>query len=106
MTAATTARTVRVVLPSPLRALAQVGGEIGIDVTGDVTLRTVLDAVEARHPMLRGTIRDHTTKQRRAFVRFFASERDLSHQSLDEMLPMSVADGKEPLLVVGAMAGG
>ncbi len=106
MTVTTTARTVRVVLPSPLRALAQVGGEIGIDVSGDVTLRTVLDAVEARHPMLCGTMRDHTTKQRRAFVRFFASERDLSHQSLDEMLPSSVADGKEPLLVVGAMAGG
>ena len=106
MTATPTARTVRVVLPSPLRALAQVGGELDIDVTGDVTLRTVLDALEARHPMLRGTMRDHTTKQRRAFVRFFASERDLSQQSPDEMLPSSVVEGKEPLLVVGAMAGG
>lgn len=97
---------VRVVLPSPLRALAQVGGEIGVDVAGDVTLRTVIDAIETRHPMLRGTIRDHTTKQRRAFVRFYAAERDLSHQSPDDMLPATVAEGKEPLLVVGAMAGG
>ena len=99
-------RIIRVVLPSPLRALAHVGGEIAVDVTGDVTLGTVLDAIEARHPMLRGTMRDHSTKQRRAFVRFFATERDLSHQSPDELLPATVADGTEPLLVVGAMAGG
>jgi len=106
MTATATSRMIRIVLPSPLRALVQVGGEIGIEVTGDVMLRTVLDAIEARHPMLLGTMRDHTTKQRRAFVRFFACERDLSQQSPDEMLPATVADGREPLLIIGAMAGG
>lgn len=97
---------IRVVLPSPLQSLAQVGAEISVLVTGAVTQRTVLDAVEAGHPMLRGTMRDHVTQQRRAFVRFFANEQDLSHDSPDALLPASVADGREPLLVVGAMAGG
>ena len=97
---------IRVVLPSPLQSLANVGGEIAVDVAGAVTQRSVLDAVEAAHPMLRGTIRDHVTKQRRAFVRFFACERDLSLESPDAPLPEPVADGREPLLVVGAMAGG
>ena len=97
---------IRVVLPSPLRALANVGSEITVDVAGDVTQRSVVDAIEARLPMLRGTIRDQVTQQRRAFVRFFACERDLSHESPDELLPPSVADGREPLLIVGAMAGG
>ena len=97
---------IRVVLPSPLWSLAQVGSEISVEVTGAVTQRSVLDAVEARHPMLRGTMRDHVTQQRRAFVRFFASEQDLSLDSPDTLLPASVADGREPLLIVGAMAGG
>jgi molybdopterin synthase sulfur carrier subunit len=97
---------IRVVLPSPLQALAKVGSEISVDVIGHVTQRSVIDAVEAAHPMLRGTIRDHVTKQRRAFVRFFACERDLSHEASDAPLPDAVADGREPLLVVGAMAGG
>ncbi len=100
------AAVVRVVLPSPLRSLAQVGGEISVRVSGDVTQRTVLDAVEAAYPMLRGTMRDHVTKQRRAFVRFFACERDLSHEAPEAPLPASVADGRDALLVVGAMAGG
>ena len=97
---------VRVVLPSPLRALAQVGAEIRVEVAGDVTQRTVVDAIEQRYPMLQGTIRDHVSKQRRDFVRFFACQRDLSHDSLDQLLPASVAAGDEPLLIVGAMAGG
>lgn len=97
---------IRVVLPSPLRALAQVGAEITVPVSGEVTLRHVLDALEAQHPALRGTIRDQVTKQRRAFVRFFACERDLSHDSPEALLPPSVAAGSEPLLIVGAMAGG
>jgi hypothetical protein len=97
---------IRVVLPSPLRALANVGAEISVSVTGAVSQRTVVDAIEAAYPMLRGTIRDHVTKQRRAFVRFFACERDLSLQGPDAALPDEVADGREPLLVVGAMAGG
>lgn len=97
---------IRVVLPSPLRALAQVGAEISVTVNGDVTLRRVLDVVEAQHPALRGTIRDQVTQQRRAFVRFFACERDLSHESPDVPLPDAVASGREPLLIVGAMAGG
>lgn len=97
---------IRVVLPSPLCALAQLPGEIGVEVRGEVTLRSVLDAVEVQHPMLRGTIRDHDTHKRRAFIRFFATERDLSHDSPDALLPASVADGREPLLIVGAMAGG
>lgn len=97
---------IRVVLPSPLQSLAQTGPEITVTVSGMVTQRTVLDAVEASYPMLRGTMRDHVTRKRRAFVRFFACERDLSHDSPDAELPASVVDGKEPLLVVGAMAGG
>lgn len=103
---AATGTPVRVVLPSPLQSLARVPGEITVDVVGDVTQRSVLDAIEARHPTLRGTMRDHVTKQRRAFVRFFADERDLSLESPDALLPATVANGKEPLLVVGAMAGG
>ena len=97
---------IRVVLPTHLRTLAHVDGEVQLDVEGQVTQRTVLDALEARYPMLRGTIRDHVTQQRRAFVRFFACEQDLSHESPDAPLPDAVAMGAEPLLVVGAMAGG
>lgn len=101
-----TETTVRVVLPSPLQALARVSAEITVPVQGTVTQRTVLDAVEAQLPMLRGTMRDHVTKQRRAFVRFYACEQDLSLESPDTPLPAPVASGQEPLLVVGAMAGG
>ena len=94
------------VLPSPLRSLAKVEGEMMVDVPGTVTQRSVLDAIEAGYPMLRGTIRDQVTQERRAFVRFFACELDLSHESPDAALPDAVAAGREPLLVVGAMAGG
>jgi molybdopterin synthase sulfur carrier subunit len=97
---------IRVVLPAHLRTLAGVDGEVELDVDGEVTLRSVLDALEARYPMLRGTIRDHGTHQRRAFVRFFACEQDLSHEPPDTPLPGPVATGAEPFLVVGAMAGG
>jgi molybdopterin synthase sulfur carrier subunit len=97
---------VRVRLPTHLRTLAGVPGEIALDVDGPVTQRAVLDALEARHPVLRGTIRDHGTHRRRAFVRLFACEQDLSHAAPDEPLPDAVAAGDEPLLVVGAMAGG
>jgi sulfur-carrier protein len=97
---------VRVVLPAHLRTLARVDGEIQLDVKSPVTQRSVLDALEARYPMLRGTIRDHVTSTRRAFVRFFACELDLSHQSPDAPLPDAVATGDEPFLIVGAMAGG
>jgi hypothetical protein len=97
---------IRVVLPAHLRTLARVEGEVRIDVEGPVTQRAVLDALEARYPMLRGTIRDHVTHQRRAFLRVFACEQDLSFESPDAPLPDAVATGKEPLLVVGAMAGG
>jgi hypothetical protein len=97
---------VRVVLPQHLRTLARVDGEVTLEVSGPVTQRTVLDALEARYPMLRGTIRDHLTRKRRAFVRFFACEQDLSHESPDAPLPDAVANGVEPLLIVGAMAGG
>lgn len=97
---------IRVVLPSPLRSLANVGAEIAVTVTGPVTQRAVLDAVEAGYPMLRGTMRDHVTKKRRTFVRFFACERDLSLEAPDAPLPAKVASGEEPLLIVGAMAGG
>jgi sulfur-carrier protein len=100
------ADTIRVVLPSPLRALAKVGAEISISVSGLATQRAVLSAVEAAYPVLRGTMRDQVTHQRRAFIRFFACERDLSHEHPDSPLPPTVADGSEPLLVVGAMAGG
>ena len=94
------------VLPSPLRSLAKVEGEVPVNVSGAVTQRSVLDAVEVAYPMLRGTIRDQVTQERRAFVRFFACELDLSHESPDAALPVAVAAGLEPLLVVGAMAGG
>jgi molybdopterin synthase sulfur carrier subunit len=97
---------IRVVLPTHLRRLAQVDREVRLEVTGPVTQGSVLDALEARYPMLRGTIRDHTTQQRRAFVRFFACQQDLSHESPDAPLPDAVARGAEPFLVVGAIAGG
>jgi len=97
---------IRVVLPAHLRTLARVDGEVTLDVKGPLTQRTVLDALEARYPMLRGTIRDHVTQQRRPFVRFFACEEDLSHESQDTPLPDAVATGAEPFLIVGAMAGG
>jgi len=97
---------IRVVLPAHLRTLAHVDGEVKLDVEGVATSRAVLDALEACYPMLRGTIRDHVTQQRRAFVRFFACEQDLSHESPDAPLPDAVATGAEPFLVVGAMAGG
>jgi hypothetical protein len=97
---------IRVVLPSHLRTLARVDGEVKLDVEGPATQRSVLDALEAGYPMLRGTIRDQVTQRRRAFVRFFACEEDLSHESPDALLPDAVATGAEPLLVVGAMAGG
>jgi hypothetical protein len=97
---------IRVVLPQHLRTLARVGEEVEIEVTGPATQRAVLDALEARYPVLRGTIRGHTNQRRRPFVRFFACEQDLSHDPPDDPLPESVATGAEPLLVVGAMAGG
>ena len=97
---------IRVVLPMHLRTLAHVGAEVKLDVEGVATSRAVLDALEACYPMLRGTIRDHVTQQRRAFVRFFACEQDLSHESPDAPLPDAVATGAEPFLIVGAMAGG
>jgi hypothetical protein len=97
---------IRVVLPAHLRTLARVDGEVALDVAGPVTQRSVLDALEARYPVLRGTIRDHATQRRRAFVRFFACQEDLSHEAPDAPLPEPVATGAEPLLVVGAMAGG
>jgi molybdopterin converting factor small subunit len=97
---------IRVVLPAHLRTLAEVSGEVEVTVVGEATQRSVLDALEARFPMLRGTIRDHETGRRRAFVRFYACERDLSHDPPDTPLPLPVATGTEPFLVVGAMAGG
>lgn len=97
---------IRVVLPAHLRRLARVDGEVRLDVDGQVTQRAVLDALEERYPTLRGTIRDHGTLQRRAFVRFFACEEDLSHESPDVPLPDAVAQGTEPFMVIGAMAGG
>ena len=97
---------IRVVLPYHLRALAQVGVEVQVNVEGQATQRSVLDALEALYPMLRGTIRDHATKHRRPFIRFFACEQDLSHEPPDAPLPEAVATGAEPLLIVGAMAGG
>lgn len=97
---------VRVEIPAHLRTLANVNGEITLDVTGSVTQRSILDALEARYPMLCGTIRDHTTKQRRAFLRFFACGEDLSHEPPDTPLPEAVASGKEPFLIIGAIAGG
>jgi molybdopterin synthase sulfur carrier subunit len=97
---------IRVVLPYHLRRLAQVGEEVQVDVEGPATLRSVLDALEAGYPVLRGTIRDHGTQRRRPFLRFFACEQDLSHESPDAFLPRAVTSGAEPLLVVGAVAGG
>ena len=97
---------IRVVLPAHLQTLAHVDGEVKLDVEGQATQRAVLDALEASYPMLRGTIRDHVTHRRRAFVRVFACELDLSHESPDAPLPDPVAMGAEPLLIVGAMAGG
>ena len=97
---------IRVVLPAHLRTLARVNGEVQLQVKDPVTQRTILDALEAQYPMLRGTIRDHDTFKRRAFVRFFACEQDLSHESPDALLPDAVATGAEPFLIVGAMAGG
>jgi molybdopterin converting factor small subunit len=97
---------IRVELPSHLRTLARVSGEVWLEVEGAVTQRAVLDALEARYPALSGTIRDHVTRKRRPFIRFFACQQDLSHEPPDAPLPAAVAEGKEPFLVVGAIAGG
>jgi sulfur-carrier protein len=97
---------IRIVLPFHLRKLARVDGEVQLNVEGPVTQRAVLDALEAEYPVLRGTIRDHVTKKRRAFVRFFACEQDLSHEAPDALLPDAVATGVETFIVLGAMAGG
>jgi sulfur-carrier protein len=97
---------ITVVLPPHLRILAHVGGDVELEVAPPVTMRSVLDALEARYPMLRGTIREHGTLERRAYVRFFACEQDLSHESPDAPLPEAVAAGKEPFFVIGAIAGG
>ena len=97
---------IRVILPAHLRTLARVDGEVKVDVPGPATVAAVLDALEAAYPMLRGTIRDQVTRQRRAFLRFFACEQDLSHEPPEAPLPEAVVTGAEPLLVVGAMAGG
>ena len=97
---------IRVVIPAHLRALARIDGQVYLDITGPVTQRSVLDALEARYPMLRGTIRGHDSGPRRAFIRFFACEQDLSHDPPDDPLPHAVAVGTEPFLIVGAMAGG
>ena len=97
---------IRVILPVHLRTLAHVGAEVALDVPGQATPRAVLDALETRYPMLRGTIRDHVTFQRRPFLRFFACARDLSHEPPDAPLPDAVASGAEPFLVIGAIAGG
>lgn len=97
---------IRVILPQHLRTLAKVDGELTLEVEGQATQRSVLDALEARYPMLRGTIRDHVTQQRRPFLRFFACEEDLSHTPPDDPLPEAVATGREPFLIIGAIAGG
>ena len=104
--AKTSAATVRVALPYHLRNLAHIEGDVPIEVSGPVTIRAVLDALEARYPMLRGTIREYETGQRRAFLRFFACEEDWSLESPDKPLPDAVVSGKEPLLILGAIAGG
>lgn len=101
-----TAPMVRIVLPTPLRQLARVNGELRLGVAEPVTQRTILDAVEASYPVLRGTLRDHVTHRRRDFVRFYACEEDWSNASPDDALPEEVAQGKEPFLVVGALSGG
>ena len=105
-TAKANPRQVRVQIPYHLRNLARIDGDVMLDVAEPVTIRSVLDALEARYPMLAGTIREHDTHKRRAFLRFFACEEDLSHQSPDAPLPEAVAEGKEPLLIIGAIAGG
>lgn len=97
---------IRVILPFHLRTLARTGAEVELEIAGPVTQRSVLDALEARYPTLRGTIRDHVSRQRRPYLRFFACEEDLSHQPPDALLPAEVASGKEPFLVIGAIAGG
>jgi len=97
---------IRVILPQHLRTLAHVGSEVELELDGPVTLRSVLDTLEARYPMLRGTIRDQVTLQRRPFLRFFACEEDLSHEPPDAPLPEAVASGKEPFIIIGAIAGG
>lgn len=97
---------IRVILPTHLRTLAHVDGEVKLDIQGEVTVRSVLDALEERYPVLRGTIRDHATQQRRAFLRFFACEQDISLDPPDAPLPAAVATGAEPFLVIGAIAGG
>jgi sulfur-carrier protein len=97
---------IRVMLPTHLRALAKLDGEVTLEIEGEVTQRSVLDALEARYPVLRGTIREHETLKRRAFIRFFACEEDLSHESPDAPLPEDVASGKAPFMVIGAIAGG
>jgi sulfur-carrier protein len=97
---------VRIELPAHLRTLARVGSEVVLELEGEATLRSVLDALEVRYPVLRGTIRDHVTRERRPFLRFFACEEDLSHEGPDVLLPRAVATGIEPFLIVGAMAGG
>lgn len=97
---------VRVILPQHLRTLARVSSEVTLDVSSLVTIDSVLDALESQYPMLRGTIRDHATKRRRPFIRFFACEQDISHEPPDTLLPEAVMTGAEPLLIVGAMAGG
>ncbi len=97
---------IRVTLPAHLRKLAQIDGEVQLEVTGQVTQRKLLDALEARYPMLRGTIRDHVSQKRRAFVRFFACAQDLSHESPDALLPAAIANGMEPFMIIGAIAGG
>ena len=97
---------IQVVLPVHLRTLAEVGSEISIEVSGEVTTRAVIDAIEASYPMLRGTIRDYDTQERRPFLRFFACQEDLSHESPDAPLPSAVASGTEPFLIIGAIAGG
>ena len=96
----------RVIIPQHLRTLAHLGSEVELELDGPVTLRSVLDALEARYPMLRGTIRDQVTQQRRPFLRFFACEEDLSHEPPDAPLPEAVASGKEPFIIIGAIAGG
>jgi molybdopterin synthase sulfur carrier subunit len=100
------AQTIHVVLPAHLRTLARVGSEVSVEIAGAATQRSVLDALEARYPVLQGTIRDHVTQQRRPFLRFFACQEDLSHESPDAPLPDQVAAGEEPFLIVGAIAGG
>ena len=97
---------VRVILPQHLRTLANVGREVSLDVTGPVTQRSILDALEAQYPMLRGTVRDHVTHKRRPLVRFFACEEDYSHAAPDDPLPEPVASGKEPFIILGSIAGG